>query len=743
MDFVKREDNHVLEEENYKLYMQNLQKSHQIDTTEYQHTAISMEQLHQAVQSTLNNGSLHNFQLPISPRQMSTLMLKTNHLTRSLTYNDLPQHLSKNLAMDMELLPMTNEIQQIRHEDILSQNLSRNLDITLARNLNNELELQNSLAQIQSLHEHEMSRNAEITQNLSRVNELTQNMGRELSHELINEIDLSQLSRHGLDQNILSHDEGRRSPIIHSVDNHLLEHHIAQRLEQNIAMRLDSDRLDQTLSQRLDQTLAQRLDQTLAQRLDQTLAQRLDQTLAQRLDQRLLNPGVIHDHRVLEQNENLLPMPFHIKSEQDDDSYFYDNLNQGINTASVNNELQQNDHSQTSSIQHEQMYSLFNNTSIPALNTIDLYSRTPYIQNYPEIARENPQNLVVHRQYDNNSPYADETKKKQEDVKKNTKIEHPKENLKPNDQNKLYYDYNDYVNVEKNENDSSSHNKITEELALNIKGEYACYKCNEVFPSKRLLKQHSKNCESADSDLDKLGKFSCSQCAYRCQSPAILKIHERTHTGEKPYACTFCDYKSGQKNNVAKHILVHMKQKPFSCQYCDYKCAQKNNLVVHERTHTGYKPFACPYCDYRTVQKPNLVKHMYLHTDQKPFSCDMCNYRCVQKTNLTKHKQRHLTECDKMDIKNQVKPYKPRQKSVKCAHCSYRCVQKSSLDKHMQFKHSDIQTDMQFKQSDLRTDLQFKQSELQSDLSDGVNGTSDFDSIQNLSIKDMSQEICT
>lgn len=409
----------------------------------------------------------------------------------------------------------------------------------------------------------------------------------------------------------------------------------------------------------------------------------------------------------------------------------------------ISDELQQNDHSQTNSIQHEQMYSLFNNTSIPALNTIDLYSRTPYIQNYPEIARENPQNLVVHRQYDNNSPYADETKKKQEDVKKNTKIEHPKENLKPNDQNKLYYDYNDYVNVEKNENDSSSHNKITEELALNIKGEYACYKCNEVFPSKRLLKQHSKNCESADSDLDKLGKFSCSQCAYRCQSPAILKIHERTHTGEKPYACTFCDYKSGQKNNVAKHILVHMKQKPFSCQYCDYKCAQKNNLVVHERTHTGYKPFACPYCDYRTVQKPNLVKHMYLHTDQKPFSCDMCNYRCVQKTNLTKHKQRHLTECDKMDIKNQVKPYKPRQKSVKCAHCSYRCVQKSSLDKHMQFKHSDIQTDMQFKQSDLRTDLQFKQSELQSDLSDGVNGTSDFDSIQNLSIKDMSQEICT
>lgn len=329
--------------------------------------------------------------------------------------------------------------------------------------------------------------------------------------------------------------------------------------------------------------------------------------------------------------------------------------------------------------------------SIPALNPIDLYSRQQnYVQNHVEIFRENPQNLVMHRDFDNTSPYTEDLKKIRQDEKKD-KIEEPKENLKPTDQNKIFYEYtNDYVIAEKNVNDSNSHNKMAEELSMNIKGEYVCYKCNDIFPSKRVLKSHAKTCENGENgDLEKLGKFSCSQCAYRCQSPAILKIHERTHTGEKPYACTFCDYKSGQKNNVAKHILVHMKQKPFACRYCEYRCAQKNNLVVHERTHTGYKPFACPFCDYRTVQKPNLVKHMYLHTDQKPFSCDICNYRCVQKTNLTKHKQRHINEkdCEKLDIKNQIKPYKPRQKSVKCPQCSYRCVQKSSLEKHLQFKH--------------------------------------------------------
>lgn len=346
------------------------------------------------------------------------------------------------------------------------------------------------------------------------------------------------------------------------------------------------------------------------------------------------------------------------------------------------------DHSQATHTTHPdtQIYSIYPPQNIPALNPIDLYSRQNYPQNY--VSRENPQNLVVNRQFENVSPYQDVFKKlrREGDVAKD-KVEEPKENLKPND-NKMLYNA-EFANTEKEESNVS--NKTTEELTLNIKGEYLCYKCNDICPSKRILKQHAKSCSGKDESADKVGKFGCSQCPYRCQSPAILKIHERTHSGEKPFSCNFCDYKSGQKNNVAKHILVHMKEKPFRCQFCDYRCAQKNNLVVHERTHTGYKPFACPYCEYRTVQKPNLVKHMYLHTDQKPFSCDMCSYRCVQKTNLTKHKQRHLNENGmgmKMLVPDKIKPYRPRQKSLKCTQCHYRCVQKSSMEKHMHFKHN-------------------------------------------------------
>ncbi|KAI8433433.1 hypothetical protein MSG28_015470 [Choristoneura fumiferana] len=435
----------------------------------------------------------------------------------------------------------------------------------------------------------------------------------------------------------------------------------------------------------------------------------VDSMLEPRLDQRLVG---LEDPRQL--GDHLIPMPFHIKAEQEDDGYFYDNVNHGI--ANVNNGLNGHTsvHADPAQTMHqEQMYTVYNNhlPSIPALNSLDLYTRPQnYVQNYVT-TRDNPENLVVHRQFDNSSPYNEEFKKLRDETKER-KTEEPKENLKPTDQNKiLYANYPNEFAAEKET--QVEPNKVQEELSMNIKGEYSCYKCSDVFTSKRGLKQHAKTCtepaENAEA-VEKLGKFSCTQCVYRCQSPAILKIHERTHTGEKPFSCTFCDYKSGQKNNVAKHILVHMKEKPFRCQYCDYRCAQKNNLVVHERTHTGYKPFACPYCDYRTVQKPNLVKHMYLHTDQKPFSCDMCSYRCVQKTNLTKHKQRHLNEKngEKVDLKSQVKPYRPRQKSVKCPQCPYKCVQKSSLDKHMQFKHCDAQLDYVRTEGDVIQNLSVK-----------------------------------
>lgn len=214
----------------HQYFLLQLQKSHQIDTTEYQHTQISMEQLHQAMQSSLNAGSIvHSLQLPLSPRQMSTLMLKTNlH-----SFNEIPAHFRN---LELNFAQNLSDPNHLRHEDLLTQNLNRNIDLSLVRSLGSEIDLQNSLT---------------IAQNLSedlRLNDMQLSQIRaDLPHSLSHEIDLSHhLNRQNIEQEILQ-DEARRMVIQCVPDTNLLEANltanVGQRLEQVIEIKqINNDR---------------------------------------------------------------------------------------------------------------------------------------------------------------------------------------------------------------------------------------------------------------------------------------------------------------------------------------------------------------------------------------------------------------------------------------------------------------------------------------------------------------------
>jgi len=59
--------------------------------------------------------------------------------------------------------------------------------------------------------------------------------------------------------------------------------------------------------------------------------------------------------------------------------------------------------------------------------------------------------------------------------------------------------------------------------------------------------------------------------------------------------------------------MVHAPIKPFQCEVCLKRFGRPEKVRVHMRTHTGERPYKCPICDRGFTQKNDMLKHTNVH----------------------------------------------------------------------------------------------------------------------------------